>query len=180
MKNIFKNIRAFLKSISFAKKTDAPSSLYTRFYKILGMSILSLAIMLACIVCGMLSLTLIISFGVLSVGLFTYALLYKHSLETKGFTVIRGKITFVKEGISTSADTLLKSKTMKRPSYYLLKGDDGKTYRFAANKVDDELPVGSAVKLYAPKDVETYERSGITYLTVMWGYELDSDEEFLP
>lgn len=178
MKYLLSVIKDFFRNFSFTKKTDAPAILYRRYYRILGMAALALAIMAACIVARiLLAPTLVISFGVLALALFIYAMIFKYNLEARGYTAVRGKITFAKEAFSPTADSLVKSRTVKRPSYYLMRTENGETYRFAANKVDDELPVGSAVILYAPLDVATYERSGITYLAVMWAYELDSSED---
>ena len=178
MRHIISVIKEFFRTVSLTKKSDAPSILYRRYYRILGMSALALAIMIACIIARiLLSATLIVSFGFLAVALFVYALVYKFNLESRGYTVIRGKITIAKDSFSPTSDSLIKSRTVKRPSYYLLQADNGDTYRFAANKVDDELPVGSIVNLYAPLDVAVYERSGIIYLTALWAYELVASEE---
>jgi len=164
--------------ISFAKKTDAPAILYARFYKILTMAGLSLFILLSCIAAGIIfSAALIVSFGLLALGLFAGAFIYKHKLEAEGFTKIRGCIVFVKESISPSAQSLLKEGSVKRASYYLLRTKDGKTYRIPANKTGDDLPEGADVILYAPRDSGTYERSGITYLAAIWGYELAGGEK---
>lgn len=163
----------FFRHISFSKKTMAPAVLYTRFYKMLAMSALALAMVAACIITRiMLTVTLVISFSILAVALFFCAIYYKYCLEQIGYTIVRGKITFVKESLSPSADSLMKKRTLRKPAYYHLTTSDGTTYRLPANRIDDELPMGAVVNIYAPYDVATYERNGITYLVTIWAYEL--------
>lgn len=164
--------------ISFTKKTDAPDILYTRFYKLLAAALLCLALVLSCLIARIfLTGAVAGSFGLLSAALFVCAFHYKYCLEKRGYTRLQGEITFVKESFSPSADATLKNRSLKKASYYHLKTPDGKTYRLAANRTDDEFPAGSIVNVYAPVNVQVYERNGITYLVTVWAYELANEKD---
>ena len=181
MQNRKRNISKTLSAISFSKKTDAPAILYARFYKLLAMAGFCLALVFACLLARIfLSAAITASFSILSLSLFFCAFYYKYCLEQKGYTRIQGKITFAKESFSPSADLAVKNRTLKRVSYYHVKTPDGKTYRLPANRTCDDLPEESVVNVYAPVNVPSYERGGITYLVMIWAYELAETEENAP
>ena len=166
--------RMFSRDNIFGRKENIPRFLYKRYYKLLLFTGISLILGTACVIMAK-NLILILPFSFLVISLLVISLYFKQSIEEKGFTVIKGKVIYVKEAVSTDLN-MFGGKAFRKPSYYHIQTDDGELIRIAANKVSEEMPKGAAVTVYAPLDVFTYDRNGVMLLSTVWGYELAGGE----
>ena len=155
----------------FRKSDHVPACLYARYRSLLFLALITVLIALGCAFTGVFSGILFPAvFSGLALSFLIMAVLYKRSLETRGYCRVCGTVTFIKEGFSPG-HLNLRSEGIKRPSYYHVKTDDGEIFHVPADR-RTELPLNSKVAVYAPLDVYTYERNGIFHFSSVWCCEL--------
>lgn len=168
---MIKNIFCEIKKIRFFKKDKSlPSVLYVRFHKLSAFSAAGALCALMVLLAG-LNIIIFAAIFALSAALFLMAAAYKYSLEQRGFKAVEGEITFSKEG-PLSSFKMLRKAPFSGIIYYHLKDDYGGIYRFDADKSGEEIPQNSRVVVYLPLDEQCYERSGVTVLPRILGYEV--------
>lgn len=164
--------RMFSRKTIFGRNDKIPKFLYKRYYKLMAFSGISLVLGTACILMAK-NPALILPFAFLFISLLVIALYFKQAVENTGFTIIKGRVVYIKEAISTNLN-LFNGNAFRKPSYYHIQSDNGEIIRIPANKVSEEIPKGAHLIVYAPLNVSTYDRNGILHLSAIWGYEIDA------
>ena len=177
-------MKKLLEKILFWRNKDLPETeyippiLYRRFYLIVILAPLCFVTGILCAIIGIGSTWYfpIIFFTGVALAILFVALYYLYNIKHKGYYVIEGTITYIKE---TSAVRNIGRSS--RPILYHVTDDDGITYHIPVHKGNAELPLNSRIRVYAPINVSIVELSGIYRLSSIWCYELvaqtTSDEE---
>lgn len=174
--NMFKEFRENVKEFSFSRKNkEVPPILYSRYSKLLMFAVGSAAASVAAFIVGIgTSLMLFGVFIALAAVFLFLAVTFKSTIDRGNFKVYSGEVTYVKEMLSASPLSL-KERSLRRPSYYHVRTFDGDLYHLPAHKQNAELPLGSKIAFYTPKDAIVMERNGVYTAAPVWAYELKDE-----
>ena len=157
------------------RKESVPAILYSRYGKLLlyAAGCLVAAIVSLVAVAG-LKIMLFATFMSMAIVFFVLAAAFKVSIDTGRFSRYDGEVTYVKESLSTSGLNL-KDRSLKRPAYYHIRTYNGEIYQIPAHKQNAEIPLGSKITFYAPKDAVIMDRNGVHTVSPVWAYEVKDE-----